>query len=83
MQRSVVPLTSWLRRAVQVVEFVPLRHYILRHNRAIFWTLQDMIPPWFGNHWLFRYALGWMIPPSIAFLKYRLCLPSLRLRGPC
>ena len=34
---------------------MPLRHYILRHNKAIFWTLQDMIPPWFGNNVVFRY----------------------------
>jgi delta24-sterol reductase len=58
------------RAGEEVVEYVPLRHYILRHNRAIFWTLQDMIPPWFGNHWLFRYTFGWMIPPAISFLKF-------------
>jgi delta24-sterol reductase len=54
----------------EVVEYVPLRHYILRHNRAIFWTLQDMIPPWFGNHPLFRFLFGWMVPPAVSFLKY-------------
>ena len=54
----------------EVVEFVPLRHYILRHNKAIFWTLQDMIPPWFGNHWLVRHTIGWMLPPSVSFLKF-------------
>ncbi len=48
-------------------EFVPLRDYLHRHDRAIFWTLRDMIP--FGNHVLFRYALGWMCPPRIQFLK--------------
>jgi len=53
-----------------VVEYVPLRHYILRHNKAIFWTLQDMIPEWLANHVLFRLLLGWMVPPSVALLKY-------------
>ncbi len=48
-------------------EFVPLRDYLHRHDRAIFWTLRDMIP--FGNHPLFRYTLGWMCPPKIQFLK--------------
>ena len=33
-----------LRGGEEVEEYVPLRHYILRHNRAIFWTLPDMIP---------------------------------------
>lgn len=33
-------------------EFIPLREYLLRHNRAIFWVVEDMIP--FGNHPLFR-----------------------------
>ena len=53
----------------EVVEFVPLHHYILRHNRAIFWTLQDMIPPWFGNHPVFRMIFGWMIPPAISLVS--------------
>jgi len=48
-------------------EYVPLRDYLHRHDRAIFWTLRDMIP--FGNHPLFRWTLGWMCPPKIQFLK--------------
>jgi delta24-sterol reductase len=48
-------------------EYVPLRDYLHRHDRAIFWTLRDMVP--FGNHPLFRYTLGWMCPPKIQFLK--------------
>ncbi len=48
-------------------EFIPLRHYLHRHDRAIFWTLQDMIP--FGNHPVFRVLFGWMCPPRIQFLK--------------
>eukprot|EP01126_Amoeba_proteus_P050913 TRINITY_DN6053_c0_g1_i4.p1 TRINITY_DN6053_c0_g1~~TRINITY_DN6053_c0_g1_i4.p1 ORF type:complete len:399 (-),score=71.19 TRINITY_DN6053_c0_g1_i4:159-1355(-) len=49
-------------------EYVPLRHYLLRHNRSIFWVAADMIT--FGNHWLFRYLLGWLCPPKVAFLKF-------------
>lgn len=48
-------------------EYIPLRHYLHRHDRAIFWTLRDMIP--FGNHPAFRWTLGWMCPPRIQFLK--------------
>lgn len=36
----------------RTVEYIPLREYLLRHNRAIFWVVADMIP--FGNHPLFR-----------------------------
>ncbi len=49
-------------------EYVPLRDYLMRHNRSIFWVVEDMIP--FGNHPLFRALLGWMMPPKIAFLKF-------------
>lgn len=49
-------------------EYIPLRHYLSRHNRSIFWVVADMIPE--GNHPVFRYLLGWMMPPKIAFLKF-------------
>jgi delta24-sterol reductase len=49
-------------------EYVPLRHYLLRHNRSIFWVVEHMIPG--GNHPVFRALLGWMMPPKIAFLKF-------------
>jgi delta24-sterol reductase len=49
-------------------EYVPLRHYLLRHNRSIFWVVEHMIPG--GNHPAFRALLGWMMPPKIAFLKF-------------
>lgn len=35
-------------------EYIPIQDYLLRHNRAIFWVVEDMIP--FGNHPLFRYV---------------------------
>jgi len=49
-------------------EYIPLRDYLLRHNRAIFWVVEDMIP--FGNHPLFRLLFGWLLPPKPAFLKF-------------
>lgn len=49
-------------------ELIPLRDYLLRHNRSIFWVVEDMLP--FGNDSLFRFFLGWLLPPKIAFLKW-------------
>merc|ERR1711936_920581 len=48
-------------------EYIPLREYLLRHDKAIFWVLESMIP--FGNHPLFLWLLGWMLPPKPAFMK--------------
>ncbi|MBK7830086.1 FAD-binding protein [Nannocystis sp.] len=49
-------------------EYVPLRHYLMRHNRSIFWVVQHMIS--FGNHPVFRWLLGWLMPPRIQFIKF-------------
>ncbi|WAR23698.1 DHC24-like protein [Mya arenaria] len=49
------------------VEYIPLRHYYHRHSRSIFWELQDIIP--FGNNPIFRYLLGWTVPPKVSLLK--------------
>jgi len=51
----------------QAVEYIPLRDYHHRHSRSIFWEIQEIIP--FGNHPLFRYLLGWMVPPKVSLLK--------------
>lgn len=48
-------------------EYIPLRHYYHRHSKSLFWEIQDIIP--FGNHPLFRYLFGWMMPPRISLLK--------------
>lgn len=49
-------------------ELIPMREYLLRHNRAIFWVVESMIP--FGNNPIFRLLFGWMLPPKPAFLKF-------------
>jgi len=49
-------------------EFIPLEDYLLRHNRAIFWVVESMIP--FANNVIFRYLFGWLCPPKPAFLKF-------------
>ncbi|GJQ66671.1 hypothetical protein Trydic_g4638 [Trypoxylus dichotomus] len=52
----------------QFTELIPLREYLLRHNRAIFWVVESMIP--FGNNLWFRFFFGWLLPPKPAFLKF-------------
>ncbi|KAG7160565.1 Delta(24)-sterol reductase-like 1 [Homarus americanus] len=49
-------------------EYIPLKDYLLRHNKSIFWVIETMIP--FGNNPIFRFFLGWLLPPKIAFLKF-------------
>ncbi|XP_073449556.1 delta(24)-sterol reductase [Aquarana catesbeiana] len=58
---------SFLKNNQSGTEYIPLRHYYHRHTRSIFWELQDIIP--FGNHPVFRYLFGWMVPPKISLLK--------------
>ncbi|KAE9525143.1 hypothetical protein AGLY_014557 [Aphis glycines] len=48
-------------------EYIPLKDYYFRHNNSLFWEVQDIIP--FGNHPLFRYLLGWIMPAKVALLK--------------
>lgn len=49
------------------VEYIPLRDYYHRHTRSIFWELQDIVP--FGNNPVFRFLLGWLVPPKVSLLK--------------
>ena len=68
--------SEWWFRRVQDIgtrgclhrELMPLRDYLLRHNRSIFWVAADMVNV--GNSFLFRYLLGWMMPPKPSFLKF-------------
>lgn len=50
------------------VEYIPLRDYYHRHTRSLFWMMEEVIP--FGNHPVFRWLLGWAVPPKISLLKY-------------
>ncbi|XP_055327201.1 delta(24)-sterol reductase-like [Paramacrobiotus metropolitanus] len=60
-------VATFLERRAKGVEYIPLSHYYHRHNRSIFWTLENIIP--FGNHPVFRYLFGWLVPPKVSFLK--------------
>jgi Delta24-sterol reductase len=48
-------------------EFIPLTHFYQRHVRGMYWESELIVP--FGNHPVFRYLLGWMMPPKISFLR--------------
>jgi delta24-sterol reductase len=58
---------GFLKTGERKVEYIPLRDYFHRHTRSIFWMIQDIIP--FGNHPVYRWLLGWAIPPKVSFLK--------------
>lgn len=62
---------KYLEKGTGGTEYIPLRHYYHRHTRSIFWQLQDIVP--FGNNPLFRYILGWMVPPKVSLLKLTQC----------
>ena len=49
------------------IEYIPTRDFYHRHTRSIFWLIDAVIP--FGNHWLFRYTFGWILPPKWNLLK--------------
>jgi delta24-sterol reductase len=51
----------------EIVEYIPLRDYYHRHTQSLFWEMELMIP--IGNHVVFRWLLGWLMPPKVSFLK--------------
>ena len=67
-----------LNRGKDVVEYIPLRHYLHRHTRSYFWAMEEIIT--FGNNPLFRFLLGWALPPRIELLKYTETETTRRLR---
>lgn len=48
-------------------EYIPASDYYHRHTKSLFWEVADILT--FGNNPLFRYTLGWLIPPKVSFLK--------------
>lgn len=51
-------------------ETIPLRHYYHRHTRSLFWEARDIVP--FGNNVVFRWLLGWAMPPKVR--RVRACV---------
>lgn len=58
---------SILSNNVTTTEYIPLRDYLMRHDRSMCMTMATIIP--YGNHPLFRFFLGWLLPPQMSFLK--------------
>lgn len=50
-----------------VVEYVPTREYFHRHTRSLYWQADLLVP--MGNHPVFRFIAGWLMPPRVSFLK--------------
>lgn len=50
-----------------IVEYVPTRDYYHRHTRSLYWEADLLLP--MGNNVVFRYLLGWLMPPRVSFLK--------------
>jgi len=48
-------------------EAIPLKDFLHRFTRSIFWELEDMIP--FSNHPLYRCLWGWLGAPEVSLLK--------------
>jgi delta24-sterol reductase len=68
----------FLDRDAEGIEYMPLRQYYHRHTRSYFWTMEEIIP--FGDHPLFRWLLGWTLPPRVSLLKYTETETTRRLR---
>ncbi|CAD5164112.1 unnamed protein product [Musa acuminata subsp. malaccensis] len=51
----------------EFVEYIPTREYYHRHTRSLFWEMKLILP--FGDHWWFRWLMGWMMPPKISLMK--------------
>lgn len=59
-----------------VIEYVPTRDYLHRHTRSLYWNADLLVP--MGNHPVFRWLLGWLMPPRVSFLKLTTVGESMR-----
>lgn len=59
-------IESFLQRG-KGTEYIPLRQYYHRYNRSLYWHGELLVP--FGNHPLFRYTLGWLMPPKVSLMR--------------
>lgn len=57
---------SFLDRG-SATELIPLIDYYRRYNRSLYFHAELLVP--FGNEPLFRYPLGWLMPPKVSFMK--------------
>ncbi len=68
-------IESFLERG-KGTEYIPLREYYHRYTRSLYWHGELLVP--FGNHPVFRYLLGWLMPPKVSMLRL---LQSERVRN--
>jgi delta24-sterol reductase len=59
-------IESFLKRG-NGQEYLPLRDYYHRYTRSLYWHGELLVP--FGNHPLFRYTLGWLMPPKVSLMR--------------
>jgi Delta24-sterol reductase len=59
-------IESFLERGYGT-EYVGLRDYYHRYTRSLYWHGELLVP--FGNHPLFRYTLGWLMPPKVSLMR--------------
>ncbi len=57
----------FVRNAGHTHRYIPLRDYYHRHTKSLFWELELMCP--LGNHPVFRWLFGMIMPPKVSFLK--------------
>ena len=50
-----------------IIEYIPTEDFFHRQNKSFFWMLQTIIP--FANNVIFRYLLGWTMPPKFSLVK--------------
>lgn len=60
-------IESFLERGI-ASEYIPLREYYHRYTRSLYWHGELLVP--FGNHPLFRYTLGWLMPPKVSLMRF-------------
>jgi len=49
------------------IEYIPTEDFFHRQNKSFFWLLEKIIP--FANNVVFRYLLGWTMPPKFSMIK--------------
>ena len=49
------------------IEYIPTEDFFHRQNKSFFWMLRTIIP--FANNVIFRYLLGWTMPPKFSLVK--------------
>jgi Delta24-sterol reductase len=59
-------IESFSKRGLRT-EYLPLREYYHRYTRSLYWHGELLVP--FGNHPLFRYTLGWLMPPKVSLMR--------------